>query len=156
MDQSAQLYILQSRPLLLYKEDEPSAQETALDYPSHEVLIEGGKCVSGGAVVGKVLLLKAGEDSDYAKRLEGDAILVTHAASPQHAKVIARVKGIVTDVGSITSHLASVAREFGVPALFDTKCATSKLVDGEDITLWASQSRVYRGVVEDLCNPCAR
>jgi pyruvate,water dikinase len=150
VDQSSLLYILQSRPLLLYEEDESSSQELALDYPGHELLIEGGKCVSGGAAGGKVLLLKAGEELDYAKCAEGDVILVTKTASPQHAKVIAKVKGIITDVGSITSHLASVAREFGVPALFDTQRATSALVDGEEITLWASQSRVYRGVVKEL------
>jgi pyruvate, water dikinase len=149
-DQSGQLYVLQSRPLLLYKGDEPSVQELTVDYPGHEVLIEGGKCVSGGVAVGKVFLLRAGQESDYAKRLEEDVILVTKAASPQHAKVIGRVKGIVTDIGSITSHLASVAREFGVPALFDTQRATSALVDGEAITLWASQARVYKGAVKDL------
>jgi pyruvate, water dikinase len=150
VDQSGQLYMLQSRPLLLYEEDEPAVQEITLDFPGHDVLLTDGTCVSGGAAVGKVLLLKAGEDSDYARRLEEDVILVTQAASPQHAKVIGKVKGIVTDVGSITSHLASVAREFGVPALFGTQRATSTLVDGEEITLWAGQARVYRGVVEEL------
>ncbi len=150
VDQSEQLYMLQSRPLQLYEEDAPSTQEVVLDYPGHEVLIESGTCVSGGAAMGKVVLLKAGEDLDDAKRLEEDVILVTKTASPQHAKVIAKVKGIITDVGSITSHLASVAREFGVPALFDTQRATSTLVDGDEITLWASQARVYKGVVNGL------
>jgi pyruvate, water dikinase len=150
VDQSGQLYMLQCRPLHLYEEDAPSTQEVVLNYRGHEVLIEGGTCVSGGAAMGKVILLKGGENLDDAKRLEEDAILVTKTASPQHAKVITKVKGIITDVGSITSHLASVAREFGVPALFDTQQATSTLVDGEAITLWASQARVYKGVVKDL------
>ncbi|MEW6532835.1 MAG: PEP/pyruvate-binding domain-containing protein [Thermodesulfobacteriota bacterium] len=150
VDKSEQLYVLQSRPLLLYEEDEASTQQIVLDYPGHEVLIEGGKCVSAGAGMGKVVVLRVGEDLAPAKWLEEDVILVTKTASPQHAKVIANVKGIITDVGSITSHLASVAREFGVPALFDTQRATSTLVEDETITLWASQARVYRGVVGDL------
>jgi pyruvate,water dikinase len=150
MDASGQLYVLQSRPLLLYEEDIPPNQDVALDFPGHELLIEGGTCVSGGAATGKVVQLGAGEVLDDPKRMEDDVILVAKTASPQHAKVIAKVKGIITDVGSITSHLASVAREFGVPALFDTKKATSTLVDGDEITLWAGQAKVYKGVVKDL------
>ncbi|MBI5569047.1 MAG: pyruvate, phosphate dikinase [Desulfomonile tiedjei] len=149
-DQSGKLYMLQSRPLHLYEEGAPSTQEVVLNYPGHDVLLEGGTCVSGGAAVGKVIFLRGDDNLDDAKRLDEDVILVTKTASPQHAKVIAKVKGIITDVGSITSHLASVAREFGVPALFDTQHATLTLVDGEAITLWASQTRVYRGVVNDL------
>ena len=52
--------------------------------------------------------------------------------------------------GGVASHLASVAREFGVPALFDTKNATEILQDGLEITLWASRARVYSGEVEEL------
>ncbi|MBM4327585.1 MAG: pyruvate, phosphate dikinase [Deltaproteobacteria bacterium] len=156
VDKSGRLYVLQSRPLLLYEEDEASTQQIVLDYPGHEALIEGGKCVSAGAATGKVVLVGVGETFADAKRLEEDVILVTKTASPQHAKVIAKVKGIITDVGSITSHLASVAREFAVPALFDTQRATSTLVDGETITLWASRSRVYAGVVEDLLQSMRR
>jgi pyruvate,water dikinase len=150
VDESGQLYVLQSRPLFLYQEDTPSQQEIALDFPGHEPLIEGGTCVSGGAATGKVVLLRVGDVLEDPKRMVDDVILVAKTASPQHAKVIAKVKGIITDVGSMTSHLASVAREFGVPALFDTKKATSTLVDGDEITLWASQARVYNGVVRDL------
>jgi pyruvate,water dikinase len=150
VDQADQLYVLQCRPLLTVQEDELSVKEAVLDYPGHEVLLHGGTCVSGGVGVGRALVLRYGEALDYTKRLEDDVILIASTASPQHAKVIAKVKGIVTDVGSITSHLASVAREFAVPALFDAKNATSVLADGDEITLWASQSRVYRGAVKDL------
>jgi pyruvate,water dikinase len=142
--------------LFLYEEDAPSNQEIALDFQGHELLIEGGTCVSGGVATGKVVLLGVGEVPEDPKRMEEDVILIAKTASPQHAKVIAKVKGIITDVGSITSHLASVAREFRVPALFDTQSATFKLVDGEEVTLWASKSRVYRGVVEDLLQSARR
>ena len=61
--------------------------------------------------------------------------------------MIDRVKGIITDIGSVTSHLASVAREFGVPALVDTSQATAVLTDGEPITLVAEAQTVYQGIV---------
>ncbi len=150
VDKSGKLNVLQSRPLLLYEQEDMSNQEVALDYPGHELMIDGGKCVSGGVAIGKVKLLRTGEVLAEFNWLEEDVILVTKTASPQHAKVIAKVKGIITDIGSITSHLASVAREFGVPAIFGTQHGTTTLADGDQITLWASQSKVYRGVVKDL------
>ena len=50
---------------------------------------------------------------------------MARTASPDHARLMGKIKGIITDLGSVTSHLASVAREFGVPALFDTGQATA-------------------------------
>ena len=75
---------------------------------------------------------------------------MTRTASTSITPWIGKVKGIITDIGGIASHLASVAREFGVPALFDTQTATATLKDGQEITLWASRARVYSGVVEEL------
>lgn len=150
VDGSGKLHVLQSRQLLLYEEEDEPIQELALEYPGHELLLDGGKCVSGGVAIGKVKLVRSGEILEDFNYLEDGVILVTKTASPHYAKVIAKVKGIITDVGSITSHLASVAREFGVPAIFGTQQATTALADGDQITLWASHSKVYTGIVEGL------
>lgn len=150
VDRSGQVYLVQSRPLLLFKGEAPDDLEQAHDFPGHDVLIEGGRCVSPGVAAGKVVILKTTDSSVLAKRLEEDVILVAKTASPEHAKLISKVKGIITDIGSVTSHLASVAREFGVPALFGAQSATSVLSDGEEITLWATHSKVLGGVVDEL------
>jgi len=76
-----------------------------------------------------------------------NAILVARTASPDYASLMGRINGLITDVGSITSHLASVAREFGVPALLDAGAATRTLVNGQEITLVADAAAVYQGVV---------
>jgi len=64
------------------------------------------------------------------------------------------VKGIITEVGSVTSHLASVAREFGLPALFNVGGATAVLADGAPVTLVAGrgeeQGIVYQGLIPEL------
>jgi pyruvate,water dikinase len=82
--------------------------------------------------------------------LPEDAILVTRTASPDYARVIGRIKGIITDIGSVASHLASVAREFGAPALFDAPTASATLKAGEEITLVADTATVYQGVIPEL------
>jgi len=152
VDDSGRLFLLQVRPLLILevpkaKEESPDA---IFDDTGHPLLLEGGKCASGGVAAGKVLVLMESELPEKIERLEPDTILVTRTASTALTPLIGNLKGVVTDIGSVTSHLASVAREFGVPALFDTRRGTANLRDGDEITLWASRGRIYRGIVEDL------
>lgn len=149
IDKANHLYLLQVRPLLVSEsvEEDPV---TPVDYPGHPVLIEKGKCAAAGIATGKVLLLQSGDTAEIAGQVGEDTILVARTASTMITPWVGKVKGIITDIGSSASHLASVAREFGVPALFDTEIATKTLVSGETITLWASNSKVYKGKVEEL------
>jgi pyruvate, water dikinase len=150
VDDDHRLYILQARPLLLIEEATDPGPEPAADYPDHPMLIDGGKCAAGGVVAGRVLALNQSAAFDPMPKIDLDTILVAPTASTYLTPWVAKVKGIITDVGGVASHLASVAREFGVPALFDTQTATATLTDGQEVTLWASRSRVYDGVVEEL------
>lgn len=149
IDKANHLYLLQVRPLLVSEKvkEDPAAP---VEYPNHPVLIEKGKCAAAGIATGKVLLLQSGDTAEIARQLGEDTILVARTASTMITPWVGKVKGIITDIGSAASHLASVAREFGVPALFDTQIATKTLVSGETITLWASNSRVYKGNVQEL------
>jgi pyruvate,water dikinase len=61
-----------------------------------------------------------------------------------------KAQAIVTDSGSISGHMASLAREFGVPTLLDTKSATRDLPPGIVVTVDAYTGRVYRGEVPEL------
>lgn len=130
VDEDPRLYILQARPLLLIEEAIDQGPEPAADYPDHPMLIDGGKCAAGGVVAGRVLVVKNTEAEDPIPRLDPDTILVAPTASTYLTPWVAKVKGIITDVGGVASHLASVAREFGVPALFDTQTSTATLTDG--------------------------
>jgi pyruvate, water dikinase len=144
------LFLLQVRPLLVTENTEEESVIMADDYPDHPLLIEKGKCAATGIATGQVLLWKSGNSEEIAGQLGADTILVTRTASTTITPWVGKVKGIITDIGSSSSHLASVAREFGVPALFDTQIATTTLNNGETITLWASNSRVYKGNVQEL------
>ncbi len=149
VDQANHLFLLQVRPLLIPDtgEEEPFP---AVDYPDHPTLIENGKCAASGIAAGQVVLYKDGNPDTIAEQLRPDTILVARTASTMLTPWVGKVRGIITDIGSTTSHLASVAREFGVPALFDTQIATSSLNSGETVTLWASNKKVYKGKVEEL------
>lgn len=146
LDNEGVLSILQSRPLSA-PEVRTQREAVSVDPAEHPVLLSGGRTAAGGVAAGRVVRVSREEDL---AGLPADAILVTKTASPHYAKAMGRIKGIITDIGSPTSHLASVAREFGVPAVFDTKNATRVLADGGVVTLSADDATVYRGVVEEL------
>lgn len=57
-------------------------------------------------------------------------VLVTTVAGPALGQVLAYVAGVVAELGGSTSHLASLARERGVPAVLGVPEATRRIPDG--------------------------
>jgi pyruvate,water dikinase len=145
VDQEGRLYFLQSRPLGLIQ-TKSQQMTTPREIPGHPLLLVGGKTASPGVATGVVW---QGDRGDNRTPPE-NAILVARTASPDYASLIGRIQGLITDVGSITSHLASVAREFGIPALLDAGNATQLLVEGQEITLVADAAAVYQGMLAEL------
>ncbi len=148
VDGEGDLFLLQVRPMFVAVAEEETI--AVADSPDHPLRIEDGKCASPGIAEGRVLVWPGGDTAKLAELLEPDTILVTRTATTMLTPWVDRVKGIVTDIGSASSHLASVAREFGVPALFDTRIATSVLATGEAVTLWSSNKKIYQGSVPEL------
>ncbi len=75
-------------------------------------------------------------------------ILVAPTASPKYARLAGRVNGLVTEMGSVTSHLASVAREFAIPLIVGARGASTTIPQGTPVTLDADSATVYEGLDE--------
>ncbi len=69
---------------------------------------------------------------------------------PEWAVLLNRAAAVISDSGQSATHLATVAREFGVPALFDLPEASARLENGQVVTVDATARRVYAGRVEAL------
>ena len=63
---------------------------------------------------------------------------------------MSRVNAIVTEVGAITGHMATVAREFRIPTLMGVNAAFELLPSGAEVTVDADDTKVYEGIIEDL------
>ena len=55
------------------------------------------------------------------------AILVARYTSPKYSRIMRKAGGILTDIGSATGHMATLAREYRVPTVVDTGVATKVL-----------------------------
>lgn len=62
-------------------------------------------------------------------------ILVTRVAGPALSQVLPRVAGVVAELGGSTSHLASLARERGIPMVLGVLDATRRIPDGVQIAV---------------------
>ena len=64
------------------------------------------------------------------ERVAPGDILVTKVAGPALSHILPRVAGVVAELGGSTSHLASLARERGIPMVLGVLDATLKIPDG--------------------------
>jgi len=62
-------------------------------------------------------------------------VLVTRVAGPALSHVLARVAGVVAELGGSTSHLASLARERGIPMVLGVLDATKRIPDGSQVAV---------------------
>ena len=143
LDQMGRVFILQVRPLSALPEraEEPSKER----FPEERVLVERGSRASGGAGAGLVCHVET--DLDIL-RCPAGAVIATREANPRLAVLLPRATAVVADMGEVTGHLATVARELRVPALFATRTATKILRNGEMVTVDADARVVYGGRVE--------
>jgi phosphohistidine swiveling domain-containing protein len=66
-------------------------------------------------------------------------ILVTRVTGPALSQILPRVSGVVTEFGGSTSHLASLARERGIPMVLGVLGATRAIPDGAQVAVDGSR-----------------
>ncbi len=147
-DRGGRLVILQTRQLAVKSLDAPTASELSGIRDKYPVIVDGcGTTAQEGIAAGPVHIVK--DDRDL-KDFPAGAILVTKFASPRFAAVLHRAAAIITEVGSITGHLATVAREYRVPAVFNCENVISLLEEGQEITVDAEEPAIFDGIVREL------
>ncbi|MET9079974.1 PEP/pyruvate-binding domain-containing protein [Streptomyces sp. NPDC004232] len=87
-----------------------------------------GLAASAGRTTGPVRIISS--PSNFVRLRPGE-VLVCPETTAQWAMLFPSLKGLVTDGGSLLSHPAILAREYGIPAVVATGDATTVLRDGD-------------------------
>jgi pyruvate,water dikinase len=143
LDRSGTIRLLQTRPLRVLR---PDAAAVEPDVTSLEVLRSGGTTVCTGAGAGPVALVRG--TGDLADVPEG-AVVVSARPFPALVAVMGKASAIVTEVGGVASHMATLAREYRVPTLAGVRGAT-ELKEGRPLTVDATGGSIYAGVHSEL------
>jgi phosphohistidine swiveling domain-containing protein len=113
---------------------------------SSVVALEGifrGTPISAGQVVGPVRFVRSMEDWSRVSR--GD-ILVVSVIDPGMAPLFGVAAGLVAEMGGTLSHGAIIAREYGLPAVANVPGITTRLKEGDRISLDAERGEI---IVQD-------
>ena len=79
---------------------------------------------------------------DFASFQPGE-VLVARATAPAWTPMFAKAAAVITDGGTLAAHASLVAREYGIPAVVATGDSTTRLRNGQVVTVDGSS-----GVVE--------
>jgi pyruvate,water dikinase len=145
IDDQGTIYLLQCRPLQQKEVIEKTGSDGFQEHFS-TIIANGRITASPGAAVGNVFFVK--KKADMLQFPEG-AILVVSEALPSWASLLNRAAGVISEHGSFAGHLANVAREFEIPALFGFSDLNQILTNEDLITLDAGSRAIHRGRIED-------
>jgi len=144
LDKENKIYILQTRPLKFLPKRERREQKIR---GIHKLLIDNGAVACRGIGYGKVYKVKSDEDLiDFPK----GAVLVARNPSPKFVTIMDKASAIITDMGSTTGHMATIAREFQIPTIVDTQVATQILIPNQEVTVDAFYGKVYNSRIDEL------
>ncbi|MEJ5358710.1 MAG: PEP/pyruvate-binding domain-containing protein [Desulfobacterales bacterium] len=145
LDENGEVVLLQCRPLTA-RETAAGTGPSAADGEGG-VLCRGGATASPGVAAGPVFVAERAADM---LSFPPGAVLVVRQALPRWASLLSRAAAVVAEEGGFAGHLASVAREFGVPALFGVPGAVEKLRGAGEVTVDATGRAVHAGRREAL------
>ena len=139
-----EFFIIQARPETVHSQINP------LLIKEYQLLEKGKLLASGEAIGSKIAcgiarILNSPKESD---KLKPGEIVVTDLTSPDWDPILKNAGAIVTNKGGRTSHASIVAREIGAPAVVGCSDATSKIKDGEIITVSCCEGKegfIYEG-----------
>jgi|SRR5215207_4939283 phosphohistidine swiveling domain-containing protein len=91
-----------------------------------------GEPASPGTATGRVRVIL--DPADFPNFQPGE-VLVARATAPAWTPLFAKAAAVVTDGGTLAAHASLVAREYGIPAVVATGDATTRLRDGQLVSV---------------------
>ncbi|MBF0515592.1 MAG: hypothetical protein HQK97_00545 [Nitrospirae bacterium] len=147
LDDKGRVVILQARPLhvkrIISASYSQSSQPAVPTQPVKNCLAQG-ETASRGIAYGQISFVDRFEQiSEFPK----GAVAVAKNSSNDYVRLMSVACALVIETGSRTSHLATVAREFGVPMVINAMDVKEKLRNVEAVTVDGDTGRIYEGRV---------
>jgi pyruvate, water dikinase len=141
---TGELFIVQARPETVVSQKSANVLETYVLEEKGKELVRG-QSVGDRIGHGEVNIIK---DVHNIHEFKKGQVLVTDMTDPDWEPIMKIASGIITNRGGRTCHAAIVSRELGIPAIVGTNDGTTKMKNGQDVTVVCSEGDegiVYEG-----------
>ncbi len=145
--ESGELFVVQARPETVHSQkDKTTLHNFAMKEKGQPHIV--GKSVGSKIGKGTARVIKNVHNIHDFK--EGE-VLITDMTDPDWEPIMKIASAIVTNRGGRTCHAAIISRELGIPCVVGTNDATTRIKNGEPVTVDCSQGSdgyVYKGLLE--------
>ena len=140
------LYIVQARP------ETVASQRRVTMLENHVLDGQGVVLITGRSVGEKIASGRARivTHVDHLADFQPGEVLISDITTPDWEPVMKTAAAIVTNRGGRTCHAAIIARELGIPAVVGTGDATTRIPEGDTVTVSCAEGdtgRIYEGAV---------
>lgn len=139
------IYILQARPLKIIIHEKPS---NPVDTTHFTIKTKGKTTACPGIKAGNVHFIRTQDELDST---EPNSVIVAESPFPGLVSALNNASALLTKNGSPASHLVTIAREYRIPAIVGIS-DISVFIEGEPVTVDASECTIYEGNIEELVN----
>ena len=144
--EDGRIYILQARPETVQSRAGRTVQRYTLK--SRGKVLATGRSIGQRIGAGPARVIR---DIREMARVESGDVLVADMTDPDWEPVMKRASAIVTNRGGRTCHAAIIARELGIPAVVGCGDATSRIREGQPVTVSCAEGDtgyIYDGELE--------
>lgn len=147
IDANDRIFFLQSRPLGLDTCNVSDADCANLAIGGNTPLVCGGEIASKGVACGITAHIYPNQDLTH---FPDGAVLVTENSSPNMMHALRKAGAVIAEKGSLTGHMASLCREFRIPAILNLQSAMTLIPEGQLLTVDAITGRIFAGEIPEL------
>jgi pyruvate,water dikinase len=144
--ETGEIYVLQARPETVQSRVGRSILRYTLKQRSRT--IAQGRAIGQRIGAGPARVVAGAREMS---RIQPGDVIVSDMTDPDWEPVMKRAAAIVTNRGGRTCHAAIIARELGIPAVVGCGDATSKIRDGEPVTVSCAEGDtgvIYEGQLD--------
>ena len=142
LSKDEKIYLLQARKLSITHPDKDASAKLAKKKEALPIL-EGGITIFPGRAEGPVKFLKPGFDIS---NLPEGAVVIIEKPETEFASILPTIAALLVMEGNPVGHLATLLREFSVPAIFKLGPNAKILLKKNIVSVNATKRKIYSGI----------